>query len=197
MEEPSQAPSIAISEGAGVGIRAAARIIDIIYGLFLGLVAGFIGGIALLILEQMGLVAPGWQNRIEGGGPSEWAVSLLGTLLYHWLTEWVFGASLGKLICQLRVVSEDGQSITATQAFKRSLAYFWDALLFGLVAVHAMRQSPLNQRYGDRWAKTIVVKSRDVSAEARSGPEMFVLGLLMGSVAVVGCVAAGLVIGAL
>ena len=45
-----------------------------------------------------------------------------------------------------------------------------------------MKESELNQRYGDHWAKTIVAKSNDVPAESKSGWEIFVLAFLMGSV---------------
>ena len=179
-----------ISEGAGFGIRAAARIIDFIYALILMVVAGLLAGIALAVLEQAGFVEPGWENRVGEGKLLEWVLGLLTAVLLHSVTEGMYGASLGKLICRLHVVAEDGQAITLGQAFKRSLAYCWDSLFFGLIGYTSMKRSPLNQRYGDHWARTVVVKSRDVAAGARSGFEIFILGLLMGSAAVVACGAA-------
>ena len=197
MEEPLQTTSIPLSEGAGFGIRAVARIVDLIYGFILMAVAGLLAGIALAVLEQAGFVEPGWENRVGEGKVLEWVLALLTFVLYHSVTEGMYGASLGKLICRLHVVGEDGRPLTAGKAFKRSLAYCWDALFFGLIAYSSMKRSPLNQRYGDHWASTVVVKTGDVSAEARSGLEIFVLAFLMGSVAVVVCGAAAVIIAAL
>src|SRR5205823_5416376 len=82
---------------------------------------------------------------------------------------------LGKLICQLRVIHEDAHSINIWSAVKRSLAFLWDGLFFGLVGYNSMKQSDLNQRYGDRWAHTVVVKSADAPTIARKGGEIFLL----------------------
>lgn len=194
MDEPPISNSPAITNGAGFGIRAAARVIDTIYGLVVGLFGGVLAGIVLALLEASELVTPGWQNRMGGFQPASWFCSLLGTLIYQWLTEGVYGASLGKVSCGLRVVSEAGQAIGSIQAFKRSLAYYWDALFFGAVAYTAMKQSELNQRHGDRWAKTIVVKSRDVPAASRRGWELFVLALVIGSVLKMICFAFGVIL---
>ena len=194
MEEPPLLPTTSILSGARFWIRATARVIDSIYGILLGLIGGVLAGILLLVLEQAGLISPGWQERVKGLNLAGWGLGLLGNLLYHSLTEGMYGASLGKLICQLRVVTEDARPITMIQAFKRSLAYFWDGLFFGLVAYSAMKQSDLNQRYGDRWARTVVAKSRDVPAGSRSGAEIFVLAFLMGSVAWMVLLALGLII---
>ena len=185
------------SEGAGFGIRAAARIVDLIYASILMVGAGVLAGIALAVLEQAGVVESGWENRVGEGNLLNWLLGLLTVVLYHSITEGMYGASLGKVICRLHVVAEDGRPITLAKAFKRSLAYCWDALLFGIIAYSSMKRSPLNQRYGDHWARTVVVKPRDVSADARSGFEIFVLALLMGSVAVIVSGAAAVVIAAL
>jgi uncharacterized RDD family membrane protein YckC len=197
MEEPTQATSTPFSEGAGFGIRAAARIIDLIYGLGLMLIAGLLAGIALVVLEQAGLVESGWENRVGEGKLLSWVLGLLTVIILHSVTEGMYGASLGKLICRLHVVAEDGQPVTLAKAFKRSLAYCWDSLFFGVIGYSSMKRSALNQRYGDHWARTVVVKSREVSAGGRSGIEIFILALLMGSVAVVACGAAVTVVEAL
>lgn len=188
--------STSITEGAGFGIRVVARIIDSVYGQVLGFAGGLTAGVALLVLEQAGLVAPGWQERMEGASVATWTLGFVAALTYHSLMEGMCGASVGKLICQLRVVAEDGQAITMTKAFKRSLLYFWDALFFGLIGYNSMKKTLLSQRYGDHWAHTVVVKSRAVPADARSGIEIFVLAFLMATVAFVACLAVGLIIAA-
>src|SRR5436190_9899739 len=135
-----QSSASEISSAARFWIRAGARVIDIVYGIFLGLFAGVLGGIALAILEGAGFITPGWQHRVGGFNAIGFGLSLVGGFLYHSLTEGMFGASLGKLICQLRVVTEDGHSITFRKALLRSLAYYFDALFFGLVAYSSMKE---------------------------------------------------------
>jgi uncharacterized RDD family membrane protein YckC len=153
-----------------------------VYGIVLGLFVGVLSGILLVILVRTGWIAPGWEGRIKGLNIAGYGFSALGGLLYHSLTESIYGASLGKLACGLRVVTEEGQPITMRKALLRSLAYFFDALFFGLVAYASMKESPLNQRYGDRWAHTVVISSKDLPSNSRRGAELFVLALLMGSV---------------
>jgi hypothetical protein len=69
---------------------------------------------------------------------------------------------LGKLICGLVVVKENGQSCGLLAAFGRSLAFFVDSLFWGIPALISMSDSAKQQRLGDRWAKTMVVKRRDL-----------------------------------
>ena len=180
--EDSALPTSSVSSGAGFWIRAGARMIDTMYGLALGFFVGVLAGICLVILDRAGWIAPGWQGRIKGLNFPGFGLSLLGGILYHSLTEGLYGASLGKLVCGLRVVTEAGQPITVGKALLRSLAYLFDALFFGLVAYSSMKDSDLNQRYGDKWAHTVVIRSQDLPSGSRKGAEIFVLAFLMGSV---------------
>lgn len=170
-----------VASGAGFWIRAGARLIDVFYGIALGFIGGVLAGISLAILDRSGLITPGWQDRIHGTNLAGWGLSLLGGFLYHTLTEGMYGASLGKLIFQLRVVREDGGPIGLGQAGIRSLGYYIDALFFGLIGYSAMKQSELNQRYGDKWAHTVVIRSSELPEGSRKGGEMFILALMMGS----------------
>jgi uncharacterized RDD family membrane protein YckC len=192
--EDSTLPTPSISSGAGFWIRAGAQLIDVLYGTMLGFIGGVITGIMLVILSRAGWIAPGWQSRVRGINIPGWGFSLVGACLYHVLTEGMYGASLGKLICQLRVVTEEGRPIGMKQALWRSLAYYIDALFFGIVAYSSMKESPLNQRYGDKWAHTIVIRSKDLPAGSGRGFELFVLSFLMGSVCWTVLLALGLII---
>ena len=194
MDEPLLPTAGPIASGAGFGIRAAARLIDIIYGLLIGFFVGVCAGVIFVILEQGGSIEPGWQKRIGGVDLAGWGFGLLGTLVYHWVSEGMSGASLGKLMCGLRVVTETARPIGMTHAFKRSLAFYWDSLFFGLIGYSAMKESELNQRYGDRWAKTVVVKSSDAPAEAKRSWEMLAAALVLGSLAKMIATVAGLII---
>jgi uncharacterized RDD family membrane protein YckC len=194
MEENVSSTSVTIETGAGFGIRAAARVIDIIYGIMLGFFGGIFAGIILLFLDRDGLIASGWQQRLGGVDLAGWGFGLLGTLFYHWLTEGISGASLGKLLCGLRVVSEESRPIGLMQAFKRSLAFYWDGLFFGLVGYSSMKKSELNQRYGDHWAKTVVIKSSEVPVESKRGWEMFAVAFVLGSFVKMIGMAVGLIV---
>jgi uncharacterized RDD family membrane protein YckC len=166
---------------AGYGIRLLARIIDTFVGLLIGFGAGIFGGIAIVILNHNGIIATGWQNRIHGLHLSTLGLSLLGDIAYHFFCEGIHGATLGKLCCGLRVVSEDGQPSNLKGALIRTLAFYIDGLFFGLVGYNSMQKSPSNQRYGDVWGKTAVVSIKQTVAESQRTPTHFIIGLLIGA----------------
>lgn len=168
--------------------------IDTIFGFILGFAGGIIFGIVLVILSKTGIVSAGWQDRIRGFHLVPFLFSAIGNLGYQTMMEGLYGASVGKLICQLRVLREDGRPIGFGAAIIRSLAYYVDALFFGLIAYSKMRESDLNQRFGDHWAHTVVVRARDVPDSSRQGTVHLLLGLLVGSAFWAACVAAGTMI---
>jgi len=133
MTTPPALPPEGITQGAGFGIRALARIIDIGFGWLLGLVGGVFGCIVLAILQMTGSVSPGWEQRIAGVSAAGFGLSLLGGFLYHSLCEGLHGASLGKLICRLRVLQQDGRASCIRGACVRNLGWYIDGLFFGLV----------------------------------------------------------------
>ena len=169
------------ASGAGFWIRALARLIDIVYVNLLGLIGGFLAGIILIILEIVGIVSPGWEQRIQGRSIVVIGLSILGAFLYHALCEGIHGASLGKLICRLRVLQEDGRPSTIRGGIIRNFGWFVDAFFFGLIGYSSMAKSPLNQRYGDVWGKTIVIKTKDYPVSDGRSPAHFIAGLLLGS----------------
>jgi uncharacterized RDD family membrane protein YckC len=91
-----------------------------------------------------------------------YAIHLLLTVgivfFYYLLMESVLGATLGKIFCRLRVIEENGQSASLGNVFIRNFLRLVDYPLIFLIAVIAMESSPLNQRLGDRAAKTLVIK---------------------------------------
>ena len=78
--------------------------------------------------------------------------------MYQAASEFVGGASVGKLVCGLRVVSEDFTHVSFRGAFIRSCAFLVDGFLFGYIGYRSMNMSSLAQRYGDHWGGTTVVK---------------------------------------
>lgn len=177
---PAPVPQEGVSTGAGFWIRALARLIDALFGMVLGLFGGIVGMIALVILQLAGVVAPGWEDRIQVTSGAGFGLSMLGGFLYHFLCEGIHGATLGKLICRIRVIGEGGNSSSMKPAFIRGLGWYIDALFFGIVAYSSMQKSPLKQRYGDVWGKTVVVKHKDVPGGAQRSTPLFLLGLFLG-----------------
>jgi uncharacterized RDD family membrane protein YckC len=77
---------------------------------------------------------------------------------YYVVCESAAGATLGKHMVGIRVVSEDGQALTFGAAVVRNLLRLVDALFFYLVGFVFAILSTSGQRLGDRAAHTIVVR---------------------------------------
>jgi len=98
------------------------------------------------------------------------ALALMFSTWAYWvLTEWLFGASVGKLICDLRVVSLAGQKCSLGQSIKRNVLRAVDFFPFYLTGFIAAKSNPLHQRLGDQWAKTLVVKKDRKALPEASG----------------------------
>jgi uncharacterized RDD family membrane protein YckC len=180
---PLIADDCPIPSGAKFGIRGLARFIDIVYGLFLGLIVGFGTGILFAILSHLGMLSPDWPQRITQHSLRGFGMGIVGAFLYQSIAEGMGTVSIGKLICGLRVVQSDGRPVTMKGAFIRDLAYHLDALFFGLIAYIRMQDSRLQQRYGDAWGKTVVVQTSIFQPHpSRSGLQMFT-GILLGTLA--------------
>jgi uncharacterized RDD family membrane protein YckC len=163
---------------AGPLIRAAARGIDILAGILISIPATIAAFLLLVMLGTPGGMSE-WAPRMQELSVAVFVVSFVGQSLYSTLCEWIGGATLGKLACGLRVLSEDFGPPTLRGTFVRAIAFLLDSLFFGIVALHAMQQGTLRQRYGDKWGRTIVVKHRDVPASDR-GWGRVVLGMVLG-----------------
>ena len=94
-----------------------------------------------------------------------WAITTIGV-------EQLIGETLGNSLVDLRPISikpsvnstfkGSNQKLTFGQSFKRHLLDQIDMLLFGLIGILTIKNSERNQRLGDMWAKTIVVKTSDL-----------------------------------
>ncbi len=172
-----------VIQGAGFWIRALARVVDTVYGYLMGFFAGVLGGIVLLILQNLSIVEHGWLLRVSQGKWLLWLASLVGGIGYQTLCEGLCGASIGKLLCGLRVLSEDCSPCDLWQGFIRSLSYFIDALVFGLVGYLEMTKTLMEQRHGDHWAKTLVVRTFQVPEASKASGLRFLLAIALGSAA--------------
>ncbi|MEP6915895.1 MAG: RDD family protein [Acidobacteriota bacterium] len=178
VEEVAAAPAGVDPRVAGPMIRAAARLIDMFAGILISFPATLTAFLLLALLGTPGGMAE-WAPRMRELSVAVFLFSFVGQSLYFTLSEWIGGATLGKLACGLRVVSEDFSPPTLRGAFVRAISFVFDSLFFGLIALHAMQQGRLRQRYGDKWGRTIVVKHRDVPGSDRGWPRIL-LGVALG-----------------
>jgi len=142
--------------GKTFGIRAGAYIIDTIayYILYLGI--SFTIGILLGIFY--GMRGQEFPELLDNPSTRciDFFIGLFNYVFFFAIFEWLYGASLGKLILSMRVVMEDGNPCTLGGAFIRGALRYIDGLFFAIPAYFTMKH-PLFQRIGDRAAKTIVV----------------------------------------
>lgn len=87
------------------------------------------------------------------------------TALYFVFFEWVMnGQTPGKRLLKLRVIREDGRPITLWESAARNILRLVDMLplySFGLISVFI---SPRDQRIGDLFAGTVVIREREAEA---------------------------------
>lgn len=179
---PESADANLMLEPGGFGIRAGARVVDVIATTIVATISGAVGGILTGILAGAGVVGPGWEQRLGKQTASTFVLGLIASLAYHTIAEALGGASVGKAICGLRVITEDRRPCTFAKSLGRNLAYYIDAFFFGAVACSSMSKSMMKQRYGDKWAATIVIHGRIPESARRSPALGIVVGLLVYSV---------------
>ena len=85
-------------------------------------------------------------------------ITLAVGFAYYVLTEGYWGRTVGKAICGIRVVREDGGSPGFGPAAIRTVLRLVDGLFGYLVAFVVVLASPRRQRLGDMAARTLVVR---------------------------------------
>ncbi len=157
--------------GAGFWIRALARIIDLLIhngvSLIVGAALAIIAAIAAVVLN---IPYESILLKIENPAFYINIAALLGATFSYALSEGLHGSTAGKMICGLVVIKENEEPCTLKPAIGRSFAFFIDSLFFGAIAAGKMSETHKKQRFGDKWAKTMVVKRKDLDpAQLRSG----------------------------
>jgi uncharacterized RDD family membrane protein YckC len=87
------------------------------------------------------------------------AATLVAAFVYLWLSEAIFGATIGKALVGIRVCRKDGGSCGFTPALIRNLLRIVDGIGVYLVGFIAALVSKSRQRLGDMAAGTIVVQA--------------------------------------
>ena len=149
---PSSESHLQYSNLASTRDRFAAFVIDSLIGFYFYWIAG------LVLMKFFGAKS----FAIMHAGAGRLATHLIFTsalfFLYYVVMESLLGATLGKLFCRIQVVQENGEKASLGNVVIRNFLRIVDYLFFFLIAVIAMESSPLNQRLGDRAAKTLLVK---------------------------------------
>lgn len=161
---------------AGFGIRTAARLIDIVFHWLISIVSGFVLGLMLAVAARGDQFA--FQQAIASLRQTlviALLLSIIGSVMYHTVCEAWHGSTLGKLICGLVVLDDQGQPCRFRSALGRSFAFIVDSLFFGIIGYMAMKGSPLDQRKGDEWFHTIVAKRKATTAVVVRGFDRFIL----------------------
>ena len=173
-ESPEEIPALGPQpqeqqlEGVGFGRRAVARGIDLLVHYGVATIASFLAAILLIVGAKLqGNSADYALAKLQHPPPLSFLAALLGACLMHTLSEGLDGSTLGKRLCGIVVIREDGSPATVVGAIKRNSAYYWDAFFFGMVAYSAMSRSPKRQRVGDSWGETMVIRRSALPPSAR------------------------------
>jgi uncharacterized RDD family membrane protein YckC len=155
--------------GAGVGIRFAATLIDFI----------IFGVINFIVTALFGTQTASYDSGVSFDASVTGLPALLLLafgIAYYLVMETMWGATVGKMVCGLKVVMQDGSKVEFVPVLLRYVLRIVDALpgcIPYLVGAIFIWNSPYNQRFGDKIAKTLVVKSRGVQNFAAAGNDYF------------------------
>jgi uncharacterized RDD family membrane protein YckC len=130
----------------GLGRRGVAQLVDLL----------IMGG----IIAAMGDYGDGPGYRVSWLGWRYVLAFLVVPTTYVVMSEWLLGATPGKLVMGIRVRDVEGGRIGFGQSLARNLARLIDAIPYVipyLVGAVAVSRSPRRQRLGDRWADTVVI----------------------------------------
>lgn len=139
-------------------------------------IAGMLDRFIALILDSTLIVAVfvlcGMCVAVRWGGVTESGFSLVGipasisfmvttlfAVLYYWLMEGLFGATIGKMAAAIRVTGLEGEKCGLGNALVRTCLRIFDGLFFYLLGFLVAVRSPKKQRIGDHLAKTLVIKN--------------------------------------
>lgn len=171
-------------QGVNFGPRLAARAIDLVPHYVSSFVGGILVAVPIVLLASLsGRSADEAIDGLQNSGWLAFLLSLAGSILADAFSEGFAGATLGKRLLGLQVVRTRGRRVSFLPALKRSVAFLWDSLFFGIIAHQKMSETPLRQRYGDHWGDTVVVRRKDLPPASRTSDGRFFLVLLLATFA--------------
>ncbi|NWG28035.1 MAG: RDD family protein [Ignavibacteriaceae bacterium] len=137
---------------ARLGDRLLALILDGIV-----VIAAFILSGMIIALQSGSLTDTGFSLE---GTPAilTFTFTTLFALVYFWILEGLFGATLGKMMIGIKVVEKNGAKCNLKSSLIRNLLRIVDGIAFYLVGFFIAIFSKLRQRLGDYLANTVVVE---------------------------------------
>ena len=129
--------------------------------------AGFIDYLIIYVFTFIMIFALGEPNS-EGTYELRGMPALIPIVFWLIMTvglESGFGGTIGNSLVGLKAIPLNGtnRKLTFGESFKRHLLDPIDMFFFGLVGIITIKNSNKNQRVGDLWAKTIVVKMKSLT----------------------------------
>jgi uncharacterized RDD family membrane protein YckC len=129
--------------------------------------AGFIDYLIIYAFTFIMVFTLGEPNS-EGTYELNGAPALIPILFWLIMTvglESGLGGTIGNSLVGLKAIpiSGNNRKLTFGESFKRHLLDPIDMFFFGLVGIITISNSEKNQRLGDLWAKTIVVKMKSLT----------------------------------
>jgi uncharacterized RDD family membrane protein YckC len=137
---------------ATMGDRAIAAVLDTIA------IATIFAPVGMWSAVRWGGVTPDGFELHGIAAPFTISVVSIAWFLYNWLFEGLFGATLGKLVMNVRVRRVDGSTIGLGKSLIRNLLRMVDGIALYLVGFLVALLSRKRQRLGDHAADTIVVQ---------------------------------------
>lgn len=178
--ENSSAPAPEGFVGVGFWVRAGGQVIDTVVHYVNWFVAMFVFAIGLGVYGAITQTSvESWARELTVSHWYDYLAAGLGFAAYHAVMERMCAATVGKRLLGLVVVRSDGGPIAFRAAAGRSLAFYIDSFLFGLPAYDSMKP-PLQQRLGDKWCDTLVIKRSALSRRTDLAPRSFIGALLCG-----------------
>ena len=139
---------------ASLGQRLIAKVIDS------ALVVLPVGIVVLYRLDPEHLLSPNsFLHFVEDAGKGLGVAALL-LFTYHVLAEGLWGQTLGKRLCRIRVMDQDLKPCTLGQSVIRNLARLVDGICFYWVGLISIAATDRWQRLGDLAGRTIVVRTK-------------------------------------
>jgi len=172
------------AEYVGFWPRVGARAVDLALHYLLTFLAAISGGLLFVLAERFtGRSAQDAIQQLRNGKFLLIVCGTVGMVLYGSLCESIHGSTLGKRLMGFVVLHESKRACGFWAALGRQWAFLVDSLLCGLVGGYAMSGNLREQRYGDRWCRTVVVRRKSAPPNAlRSDLRFFGALFLAGAV---------------
>jgi uncharacterized RDD family membrane protein YckC len=145
-----------------------------------GFLTGFILVFCVIIAGKLtGYPSGALLARMKTKSAMGYVFGILGFVMYGAVAEGLHGGTLGKRLLGMAVLKETKRPCGFFSAVGCQVAFLFDSLFFGLVGAYGMSTNHRDQRYGDQWFKTVVVKRTSVPPEVLRSDLRFVGAFLL------------------